>query len=79
MKTRVEYEDGTSAVYKVKPRHLVAFEETHGGFDESVRGVFTLAHLASGSALSFDAWLDTVEDITPEGAVEKDAAEVPTE
>jgi hypothetical protein len=81
MKMQVEYEDETTVVYKIKPRHLLALEEKFGGMDESVKSGFTLAHLASGSPLSFEDWMLVVDDITPvmkEGS-EVPAAEVPTE
>lgn len=64
MKFTVTYEDGNVITYKVKPRHLVAFEDEFGGFTESVKATYTMAWYASGTAVPFDEWLDTVEDIT---------------
>jgi hypothetical protein len=65
MKMHVEYEDGTEKDYKVKPRHLVAFEEDFGEFRETAKSAYTLAHIASESPLSFTDWLKEVEDIQP--------------
>lgn len=67
MKIKVAYDDGTVEVYKVKPRHLVDFEDEYGGFAESAKSAFQLAHIASDSGLPFREWLDTVDDIEQSG------------
>lgn len=64
MKMKVVYEDGTKSVYKIKPRHLIAYEDEHGEFAESARSAFSLAHLASDTDKSFDDWIREVDDIT---------------
>ena len=68
MKVKVTYENGEDVTYKVKPRHLVAFEDEFGEFTESVKSAFTLAHLASESSKSFKDWLSDVDDIDVIGA-----------
>jgi len=74
---QVTYEDGTSGEFKVKPRHLIAYEDEVGGNLEdaqSVRDAFKLAWIASGSALHFDEWIETVDSIETTGSAP--AAEV---
>lgn len=72
MKITVTYENGDTIAYKVKPRHLVRYEEEVGDFQESASSTFKLAHIVSDDARDFRVWLDTVDDISTEGA---DAAE----
>jgi hypothetical protein len=72
MKFDVTYEDGTTATLKVKPRHLVRFEEEVGevGASEKIADGFKLPWIASDTGLSFDEWLATVDDIVnPDVAV----------
>jgi hypothetical protein len=66
MKMKVTYEDETVVLYKVKPRHLIAFEDEFGEFKETVRSSYGLAHLASESPLTMEQWLESVDDIEPE-------------
>jgi hypothetical protein len=65
MKYEVTYEDGTTEKYKVKPRHLVDYEDEFGSFAETAKSAYALAHFASDSPLAFRDWLNTVDDITP--------------
>lgn len=70
MKYAVTYENGTTVDYKVKPRHLVAFEEDHGSFDDqSVAMAMRLAHIVSGDPRDFHEWLDDVDEIETLGVV----------
>lgn len=64
MKMQVTYDDGRVETYKVKPRHLIAYEDEFGEFSETARSAFTLAHLASDSDETFKEWLAEVDDIT---------------
>lgn len=86
----ITYDDGTSESFKVKPRHLIAYEDEVGDVDKATKAkdAFKLAWIASGSGLSFEEWIDTVDDIdnpdavapAAEVAVDGGAAEaVPTE
>jgi hypothetical protein len=76
MKITVTYDNSKTFVYKVKPRHLVAYEDTFGSLNETARDMFQLAHLASGDPRDFKEWLDDVDEITPEE--QPDAAGQPT-
>ena len=49
--------------YKVKPRHLVQFEDEVGEFTETAKSGYMLAWMASDTPDSFKDWLNTVEDI----------------
>ena len=66
-KFEVKYEDGTDAVYTVKPRHILAIEKANKGkgIESNIESAYRLAYLASGSEESFEAWIDTTEDINP--------------
>lgn len=87
----ISYEDGTEATHKVKPRHLIAFEDEVGfGEDARIGDSFKLAHMASESSLPFAEWIKTVDDIEtetpdapiPQAAIAVDGGEaqaVPTE
>ena len=77
MKMKVTYDKGNTVTYKVKPRHLVRFEDEVGEFAETARSAYTLAWMASGSKLEFKDWLDTVDDIETLGADGKPADGVP--
>lgn len=71
MKFAVKYEDGTDAVYPVKPKHLLKAERS-GGVEANVESSFRLAWLASGADESFEDWLEGVEEIAPAEEVEAD-------
>lgn len=86
MKMVIDYEDGTKQVAKVKPRHLVRFEDEVGEFTEGIANTYRLAWMASDSPEDFRAWLDRVEDITVDQPAESGTADpngggdpVPTE
>ena len=66
MRVQVTYEDGEVAEYRVKPRHLLRFEEQFPSQKaaETVKGAYTLAHLASEASDPLKTWLGKVEDIT---------------
>jgi len=95
MKMKVEFEPvgkntvGETVVFKVKPRHLVQFEDEVGVFSETAKSAYTLAWMASDTQKPFKEWLATVEDIetigveqaTPpaaEGESEGEGEAVPT-
>lgn len=66
----VAYEDGTTETVEVKPKHLIAAERLIGkAIDQhGVEATFMAAWKASRSAVKFDAWLDTVENLVEEPA-----------
>lgn len=71
----VVYEDGTSETVEVRPKHLIAAERLIGkAIDQhGVEATFMAAWKASRSAMKFDAWLDTVENLVelkPESGVD---------
>lgn len=74
----VTYEDGTEHELKVKPRHLIAFEDEVGvGLDvKSIRDGYKLPWIASGTPLPFDEWIATVDDIESDGPVVEPTVEV---
>lgn len=87
MKFKVAYEDGTTAEYKVKPRHLVEHEDvTRDDGDNLIAKSYKLAWLASGSDAEFKTWLGTVDEIETtdvpgmDGSADPDGSEerVPT-
>lgn len=67
----VKYDDiDDVVVYTVKPKHILKVERESGGLQASIEASYMLAWMASGSDVTFDEWLDTVEDITPLGVDE---------
>jgi hypothetical protein len=74
MKFAIKFEDGSDAVYAVKPKHLLKAERT-GGVEANVESSFRLAWLASGSDAEFEEWLDTVDEIAP---AEEEEPDLPT-
>ena len=50
-------------VYTVKPKHVLKIERESGGITANIESSYTLAWLATESKLSFDDWIDTVDDI----------------
>lgn len=66
-KFEVVYESGVTETYTVKPRHILAIEKTNKGkgIESNIESAYRLAYLASGSDETFDAWIETTEDITP--------------
>lgn len=75
MKINVTYDGGESVAYKVKPRHLIQFEDDHGEFTETARSAYTLAHIASGAPEGFKEWLNSVDDIQITGGEQAEGAE----
>lgn len=88
----ITYEDGTEVTYKVKPRHLVAFEDEVGDLGEvkTIKDGYKLAWLAAGTSMPYLEWLEGVDSIDsdspdlPPTAVEStdeqgDTETVPTE
>lgn len=73
MKMKVEFETGETVVFKVKPRHLVQFEDEVGQFSETAKSAYTLAWMASDTQKPFKEWLAGVEDIETVGAEEAKA------
>lgn len=69
MKFKVTYIDGGEDVFAVRPKHLV-LAERDGGVEQTMESTFKLAWRASGSADSFEEWLDKVEEINPDNADE---------
>jgi hypothetical protein len=72
MKFDITYDDGTTVATKVKPRHLVKYEEEVGevGASEKIVDGFKLPWIASDTDLPFNEWLATVDDIVnPDAAV----------
>ena len=69
-KFTVVYDNGNTEIYTVKPKHILRIERDNGGLDASLEASYSLAWLAAASDLSFDEWLDTVEDIAPVGEAE---------
>ncbi len=64
-KFSVVYDNGTTEIYMVKPKHILKIERDKGGLDASLEASYSLAWLAAATGLGFDEWLDTVEDIAP--------------
>ena len=62
---KVDYEDGDTVEVRVKPRHILSVERTGGSLDATIEASYKLAWLAAQSDLSFEDWLDTVDDIEP--------------
>ena len=58
-------ENGEDTVYTVKPKHILKIERESGGLEANIESSYKLAYLATGSELSFDDWLDGVDDIEP--------------
>lgn len=68
----ITFEDGREETFKVKPRHLIEYEDIVGDIEQasSVRSAFTLAWIAAGKPGTFDEWIATVDDIeNPDAAV----------
>ena len=57
--------DGEETVYTVKPKHILKIERESGGLEANIESSYKLAYLATGSELSFDDWLDGVDDLEP--------------
>ena len=66
-----------SDVVKVKPRHLVRYEEKYGELAETATGTYQLCWLASDTGMDFMDWLDTVDSI--EALDEEDGKDRPTQ
>jgi hypothetical protein len=64
-KFTVVFEDGTSEIFKVRPKDILRIERESGGLSASVESSYKLAWMASGTKDGFEEWLDTVEDIEP--------------
>lgn len=79
-KFTVNYENGDVAEYRVKPRHLVAWEDKVGDLSkvESLKDSFYLTYLAAGTAHSFDEWLELVDSIESDAPEPSSTVEVPT-
>ena len=69
MATRFEvsYEDGSTEVYTVKPRHILAIEKANKGkgIDSTIESAYRMAYLASNSDKTFDEWVDSTAEIEP--------------
>ena len=61
---KIELEDGTEMTVKVKPKHILKMERA-GNDAASAENTYMLAWYASGTDLSFDDWMDIVEEIDP--------------
>jgi hypothetical protein len=61
---KVELEDGSELVIKVKPKHILRSERA-GNNEASAESTYRLAWMASESDVSFDEWMDMVDDIEP--------------
>jgi hypothetical protein len=73
----IKYEDGTEGTFKVKPRHLIAYEDELGGDIENAKSAkdsFKLAWIASDTVATFDDWIKSVDEIN-----NPDAAETPAD
>ena len=74
----VKYESKEVAdVVKVKPRHLVRFEDKFGDMAETATATYQLCWLASDSGMDFNEWIDTVDSIDP--LEDEDDQERPTQ
>jgi uncharacterized protein YndB with AHSA1/START domain len=72
----IKYEDGTEATVKVKPRHLIAYEDAMGGDIENAKTAadsFKLAWIAADSAETFEDWINTVDEINNPDATDTPA------
>ncbi len=58
-------QNGEETVYTVKPKHILKIERESGGLEANIESSYKLAFLATGSELSFEEWLDGVDDIEP--------------
>ncbi len=58
-------QNGEETVYTVKPKHILKVERETGGLEANIESSYKLAFLATGSELSFEEWLDGVDDIEP--------------
>lgn len=63
----VTYDGGDAHTYTVKPKHILKVEREGGSLEANIESSYRLAWLSSGSADAFEEWLETVEDIAPEG------------
>lgn len=61
---KIEMEDGTEMTVKVKPKHILKMERS-GDNEITAEATYRLAWLASGAEMSFDDWMETVDDIEP--------------
>jgi hypothetical protein len=64
----------------VKPRHVLRIEREFNE-QEPVEITYRMAWMASGTDMEFDAWMDTVDEITailPEDLEDKDEEVPPT-
>lgn len=60
----ITYENGEKLTYKVKPRHLVAFEDSYPeGLGENFKAISQLAHIASGDPRPYQEWLEDVDEL----------------
>lgn len=60
------FDDGRVEQVELKPKHLIAAERALNKpiAEHSIEATYIAAWKASRSALKFDAWLDTVEELT---------------
>ena len=56
--------DGQEEIVRVKPKHILKTERM-GTVEASAESTYRLAWLAAGSDLSFDDWIESVDDIEP--------------
>ena len=55
--------DGKMETFTVKPKHILSIERESGGISANIESSYKLAYLATESKLSFEDWLDGVDDI----------------
>lgn len=68
-------EGGKETVFSVRPKHILKIERESGGLEASIEASYKLAWLASDSDLSFEDWLENVDDIEP---IDEDDQDLPT-
>lgn len=61
---KITNDDGETAIFKVKPKHVLKAERL-GKSEATAESTYWLAWVASNSELTFDEWIDTVDEIEP--------------
>jgi hypothetical protein len=74
---KITTDDGGTATYKVKPKHVLKAER-QGKSEATAESTYWLAWSASGSELPFDEWIDSVDEIEPIFEDDEDEAVPPT-